>query len=107
MCIANFRTNPITKSYELLSQVHQQLDKNNLLNKVVSKGGIPRSCQDVRLADPSFPSDVYWSDPDGQDVGDDHIQAKCKFKFILAFNRNLFCQLITGIIVIVIIYCYF
>jgi len=75
MCTANFRTNPITKSYELLlSQVHQQLDKNNLLNKYVgSKGGIPRSCHEVRLADPSLPTDVYWIDPDGQDVEDDPI----------------------------------
>ena len=70
MCIANFRTNPITKSCELLSQVHQQIDKNNLLNEVGSKGGIPRACREVRLADPSLPTDVYWIDPDGQDVGD-------------------------------------
>jgi hypothetical protein len=73
MCIANFRTNPITKSCELLSQVHQQIDKNNLLNEVGSKGGIPRSCREVRLADPSLPTDVYWIDPDGQDVEDDPI----------------------------------
>jgi hypothetical protein len=30
-------------------------------------------CHGVRLADPSLPTDVYWIDPDGQDVEDDPI----------------------------------
>jgi hypothetical protein len=43
----------------ILSQDHHQLDKTNMLNTVGSKGGMPRSCHEARLADPSLPTDVY------------------------------------------------
>ena len=43
-----------------------------------TKGVMPRSCHEVRMTDPSLPTaDVYWIDPDGQDVGDDPIQVNC------------------------------
>ena len=61
----------------ILSQDHHQLDKTNMLNAVGSKGGMPRSCHEARLADPSLPTDVYWIDPDGQGVGEDPIQVNC------------------------------
>ena len=43
----------------LPTQDHHQLDKANMLNTVGSKGGMPRSCHEARLADPSLPTDVY------------------------------------------------
>ena len=61
----------------LLSQVHHQLDKSNLLNKAGPNGVMPRSCHEIRMADPSLPNDVYWIDPDGQDIGEDPIQVNC------------------------------
>ena len=61
----------------LPTQDHHQLDKTNMLNTVGSKGGMPRSCHEARLADPSLPTDVYWIDPDGQGVGEDPIQVNC------------------------------
>ena len=61
----------------ILSQDHHQLDKTNMLNTVGSKGGMPRSCHEARLADPSLPTDVYWIDPDGHGVGEDPIQVNC------------------------------
>ena len=61
----------------ILSQDHHQLDKTNMLNTVGSKGGMPRSCHEARLADPSLPTAVYWIDPDGQGVGEDPIQVNC------------------------------
>ena len=48
-----------------------------MLNTVGSKGGMPRSCHEARLADPSLPTDVYWIDPDSQGVEDDPIQVNC------------------------------
>ena len=36
-----------------------------------------RTCHDVRTADPSLISGMYWIDPDGQGVGDDPISVYC------------------------------
>ena len=61
----------------ILSQDHHQLDKTNILNTVGSKGGMPRSCHEARLADPTLHTDVYWIDPDSKGVEDDPIQVNC------------------------------
>ncbi len=37
------------------------------------KSGIPRTCRELRAADPSLSSGMHWIDPDGQSVGDDPI----------------------------------
>ncbi len=56
-----------------------------------TKGVMPRSCHEVRMADPSLPTDVYWIDPDGQDVGDDPIQVNCDMStgIITLFKKDL------------------
>ena len=41
------------------------------------KSGTPRTCQEIRAADPSLPSGMQWIDPDGQGVGDDPIYVYC------------------------------
>ena len=41
------------------------------------KSGIPRTCRELRTADPSLPSGMHWIDPDGQGVGDDPIYVYC------------------------------
>jgi hypothetical protein len=43
------------------------------------------------MADPSLPTDVYWIDPDGQDVGDDPIQVNCDMStgIITLFKKDL------------------
>jgi hypothetical protein len=38
---------------------------------------IQRTCREVRLANPSLTSGMYWIDPDGQGVGDDPIFVYC------------------------------
>jgi hypothetical protein len=74
----NHEQDLLLESYaSLLSRVHHQLDKINLLNKAGPNGVMPRSCYEVRMADPSLPTDVYWIDPDGQDIGEDPIQVNC------------------------------
>ncbi|XP_046654383.1 uncharacterized protein LOC124347052 isoform X2 [Daphnia pulicaria] len=63
---------------QLKTKLHQKEMQEMLpVLKSGSKGVMPRSCHEVRMADPSLPTDVYWIDPDGQDVGDDPIQVNC------------------------------
>ena len=58
------------------------------------KSGIPRTCRELRAANPSLASGMQWIDPDGQGIGDDPIYVYCdmssgKFRhFHLFFNRN-------------------
>lgn len=37
----------------------------------------PRTCQELREADPSLPSGMQWIDPDGEGVGDNPIFVYC------------------------------
>ncbi len=37
----------------------------------------PRTCRELRAADPSLSSGMHWIDPDGQGVGDDPIYVYC------------------------------
>ncbi len=41
------------------------------------KSGIPRTCRELRAANPSLSSGMQWIDPDGQGVGDDPIHVYC------------------------------
>ncbi len=52
------------------------------INKEISiqsngRSGIPRTCKELRAADPSLSSGMHWIDPDGQGVGDDPIYVYC------------------------------
>jgi hypothetical protein len=52
------------------------------VNKEISiqstgRSGIPRTCSELRAADPSLSSGMHWIDPDGQGVGDDPIYVYC------------------------------
>jgi hypothetical protein len=49
------------------------------LNEISStaRSGIPRTCREAHLADPSLTSGMHWIDPDGQAVGDDPIYVYC------------------------------
>jgi hypothetical protein len=52
---------------------------NNRQNVIQSSGksGIPRTCRELRAANPSLSSGMQWIDPDGQGVGDDPIYVYC------------------------------
>ena len=52
------------------------------INKEISiqsngRSGIPRTCKELRAADPSISSGMHWIDPDGQGVGDNPIYVYC------------------------------
>jgi hypothetical protein len=57
-----------------------ELEFQNELKKdkrVAEKSFMVRTCQELRAADPTLKSDMYWIDPDGQGVGDDPIRVHC------------------------------
>ena len=41
------------------------------------KSGIPRTCRELRAANPSLASGMQFIDPDGQGIGDDPIFVYC------------------------------
>ncbi len=67
----------LREEVRLLKTKASEKDLHNTGDVASSKGGIPRSCHEARLADPSLSTGVYWIDPDGQGVGDDPIQVNC------------------------------
>ncbi len=67
---------------------------NNRQNVIQSSGKseIPRTCRELRAANPSLASGMQWIDPDGQGMGDDPIYVYCDMstgKLPLSF-LNLF-----------------
>ena len=53
---------------------HLTLNDQPKIRKSVS---FPRTCRELRAADPSLSSGMHWIDPDGQGVGDDPIYVYC------------------------------
>ena len=53
--------------------------ENYRQNRIQSNGksGIPRTCRELRAANPSLASGLQWIDPDGQGIGDDPIFVYC------------------------------
>ena len=78
------------KNAELETKVQLQAPGSNnceTINKLTAKlNGIPRTCQDLRAADPSLPSGMHWIDPDGQSVGDSPIYVYCDMTTGIFFN---------------------
>ena len=68
---------------------------NNRQNVIQSSGksGIPRTCRELRAANPSLSSGMQWIDPDGQGIGDDPIYVYCNMssgKFIVRYFHLFF-----------------
>jgi hypothetical protein len=57
----------------------KSIAENNRQNVIQSSGksGIPRTCRELRAANPSLSSGMQWIDPDGQGIGDDPIYVYC------------------------------
>ena len=45
--------------------------------KIGKSASFPRTCRELRTADPSLTTGMHWIDPDGQGVGDDPIYVLC------------------------------
>ena len=67
---------------------------SNRQTEIQSSGklsGIPRTCRELRAADPSLPSGMHWIDPDGQGVGGDPIYVFCNMSSgIWKYRRYIF-----------------
>ena len=57
----------------------KSIEANTRQNIIQSSGksGIPRTCRELRAANPSIASGMQWIDPDGQGIGDDPIFVYC------------------------------
>ena len=51
-------------------------NRQNII-QLSGKSGIPRTCRELRAANPSIASGMQWIDPDGQGIGDDPIYVYC------------------------------
>jgi hypothetical protein len=51
--------------------------KKEISIQSTGRSGIPRTCRELRAADPSLSSGMHWIDPDGQGVGDNPIYVYC------------------------------
>jgi hypothetical protein len=67
-------------SKSIAANYYQNVNQSN------GKSGTPRTCRELRAANPSLASGMQFIDPDGQGIGDDPIFVYCdmstgKFKF--------------------------
>ena len=60
-----------TGSKSIASNYRQNVIQSN------GRSGIPRTCRELRAANPSLASGMQWIDPDGQGIGDDPIFVYC------------------------------
>jgi hypothetical protein len=68
------------RQQEILAEKVSRLEMRNereTSRQLAVRSAILRTCQEIRAADPSASSGMYWIDPDGQGVGDDPIYVHC------------------------------
>ncbi len=58
-------------------QSTKSVSKTFELSRALRRNSIHRTCREIRAADPSLPSGMYWVDPDGDGIGDDSIHVYC------------------------------
>ena len=74
----NLQEEKVTQlEHALINSKSSPMKLNEISSKTTAKSGIPRTCREAHLADPSLTSGMHWIDPDGQAVGDDPIYVYC------------------------------
>lgn len=58
-------------------QSTKSVSKSVELSHALRRNSIHRTCREIRAADPSLPSGMYWVDPDGDGIGHDSIHVYC------------------------------
>jgi hypothetical protein len=73
------RLTSFLEAAELPVSTHSKLFpvKKEISIRTNGRSGIPRTCRELRAADPSLSSGMHWIDPDGQGVGDNPIYVYC------------------------------
>ncbi|XP_057377829.1 uncharacterized protein LOC130699601 [Daphnia carinata] len=61
----------------VLKKGHKPLKDNIDINQHRRQNATLRTCHEIHVANPSYPSGMYWIDPDGQGIGDPPIHVHC------------------------------
>ncbi|KAI9557797.1 hypothetical protein GHT06_014546 [Daphnia sinensis] len=61
----------------VLKKGHKPLKENIDINQHRRQNATLRTCHEIHVANPSYPSGMYWIDPDGQGIGDPPIHVYC------------------------------
>ncbi|XP_032784058.2 uncharacterized protein LOC116921819 [Daphnia magna] len=61
----------------VLKKGHKPLKDNVDINEHRRHNATLRTCHEIHVANPSYPSGMYWIDPDGQGIGDPPIHVHC------------------------------
>ena len=75
---------PVSPTGSIAANIHQNFIQSS------GKSGIPRTCRELRAANPSLASGMQWIDPDGQGIGDDPIYVFCDMSTGKFHHFNLF-----------------
>ncbi|XP_045028722.1 uncharacterized protein LOC123471449 isoform X2 [Daphnia magna] len=63
-----------------LKKGHKPLKENVDINQHRRQNATLRTCHEIHVANPSYPSGMYWIDPDGQGIGDPPIYVYCEME---------------------------
>ena len=90
----------LERTVEQLLSILQHDRKLNAENDVMvhnslatGRASVSRTCREVREANPSLASGMYWIDPDGQGVGEDAIYVHCNMDSgtsFLTFSKSYY-----------------
>ncbi|KAK4011418.1 hypothetical protein OUZ56_020535 [Daphnia magna] len=64
----------------VLKKGHKPLKENVDINQHLRQNATLRTCHEIHVANPSYPSGMYWIDPDGQGIGDPPIHVYCEME---------------------------
>ncbi|KAI9559363.1 hypothetical protein GHT06_016152 [Daphnia sinensis] len=64
----------------VLKKGHKPLKENVDINEHRRHNATLRTCHEIHVANPSYPSGMYWIDPDGQGIGDPPIHVHCNME---------------------------
>ncbi|XP_059351518.1 uncharacterized protein LOC130694059 isoform X2 [Daphnia carinata] len=89
----------IKKQDSLLAVLKKGLHplKDNIdTNQHLRPNAILRTCHEINVANPSYPSGMYWIDPDGQGIGDPPIHVYCDMEAPEANGDNWWFDAVKG-----------
>ncbi|XP_057373185.1 uncharacterized protein LOC130694057 isoform X2 [Daphnia carinata] len=72
----------------VLEKGHEPLKDNVAINRPRRQIATRRTCQEIMDTNTSYPSGMYWIDPDGQGIGDPPIRVHCDMQVAEANGDN-------------------
>ncbi|XP_057373186.1 uncharacterized protein LOC130694058 [Daphnia carinata] len=80
----------------VLEKGHDPLIDNVAISRPHRQIAILRTCHEINIANPSYPSGMYWIDPDGQGIGDPPIHVYCDMEAPEADESNWWFDAVKG-----------